>query len=69
MSAPIHPGCADIRSYSSFEELVTEFYYLGLAQMKLGRNEAVAESLEEAIRMQPDAAGYKEALAAVRQSR
>jgi hypothetical protein len=47
-----------------------EYYYLGLAQMKLGRNEAAGKSLEEAVRMQPDAAQYKDALATVkRQSR
>jgi hypothetical protein len=36
----------------------------------LGHNEAAGKSLEEAVRMQPDAAQYKDALATVkRQSR
>jgi tetratricopeptide (TPR) repeat protein len=43
-----------------------EFYYLGLAQMKQGRQDAAGKSLEEALRMRPDAAEYKEALAMVR---
>jgi hypothetical protein len=47
-----------------------EFYYLGLAQMKQGRTDAAAKSLGEAIRLQPDAAEYKEALSTLkRQSR
>ncbi len=44
-----------------------EFYYLGLAQMKLGRHDAAGQSLEQAVRMQPDAAEYQKALAMLRQ--
>ncbi|MGZ4826201.1 MAG: tetratricopeptide repeat protein [Terriglobales bacterium] len=44
-----------------------EFYYLGLAQVKLGRNEAAGHSLQQAVRMQPDSSEYKQALASLGQ--
>jgi tetratricopeptide (TPR) repeat protein len=47
-----------------------EFYYLGLTQAKLGNEEAAGKSLAEAVRLQPEVAEYKQALAMLgRQSR
>jgi len=47
-----------------------EFYYLGLTQAKLGNDEAAGKSLAEAVRLQPEVAEYKQALATLgRQSR
>jgi protein O-mannosyl-transferase len=40
-----------------------EFYYLGLTQAKLGNEEAAGKSLAEAVRLQPEVAEYKQALA------
>ncbi len=43
-----------------------EFYYLGLAQVKLGHEEAAGKSLTEAVRLQPEITEYKQALAMLR---
>jgi len=39
-----------------------EFYYLGMARMQLGQPDGAAAAFEQAIRLQPQAAGYRYAL-------